>query len=135
MEYRDLPVPLTDAEILLKSDQLATKLTERNEMELERKGANKDMKEQIARVEENIDLLRREVKHRQEVRPVPCHEDMDHQRKMVALIRSDTGELVSTRAMTESERQVRLFEPTGKTVKDATGWIKEETIPPKRPSK
>lgn len=87
-ETRHLRCRLTDEEHREKGVALARALNERNELEARR--------------------LEYDVRDRSEERPVECEIVHNYEKSIVETVRTDTGEVVSTRPMLESERQRQL---------------------------
>ena len=104
-EFRSLPVPLTDDELKLRADQLATKVKDKAAIEIEKKCANDGFKTRLQDVEGDIQELSTTVKAKQEYRPVECSWVENLKGYTMELRRSDTGTVVDTRPMSHDERQ------------------------------
>jgi hypothetical protein len=109
MEYRTLPVSLTEEEIKQKGDVLATRIEERDAIELRRKAAADGFKEELKAISGDINSLARQVRTREEQRVVKCLWERDDSRMSMILVRQDTGEIFESRAMRDDERQTALF--------------------------
>jgi hypothetical protein len=109
MEYRTLPVSLTEEEIKQKGDVLATRIEERDDIEQRRKAAADGFKEELKAINGDINSLARQVRTREEQRIVKCLWERDDSRMSMILVRQDTGEIVESRAMHDDERQTALF--------------------------
>lgn len=81
---KELPVPLTDAELAALGQQLAAKKTEKDTVEAEKRAANSGFNEQLKKIAEASDKLAAAINRRCETRAVDCEERRD----------LDTGELV-----------------------------------------
>jgi hypothetical protein len=104
-EFRSLPVPLTDDELKLRADQLATRVKDKNAIEFEKKAANDGFKTRLQNVDGDLQELSTSVKTRQEHRPVECYWTENLKLYTMELLRSDTQQCVDTRPMTHAERQ------------------------------
>jgi hypothetical protein len=106
---RQLPVPLSEHEALRKAEELSAKLADRRDVDDEHKYRAAEYKQRAKVLDSEIALLGDEVRHRREFRLVECKEEPDHQASVMHMIRTDTGEVVSSRPMTAEERQVTMF--------------------------
>jgi hypothetical protein len=109
MNTQHLPVRLTTDELLLRSDELAKTIRERDEAERNMKAAQATAKRKIDTLELDIARLAEIVRDRQENRPVEVHEIKNWDRLTMDTIRLDTGEIVGSRSMSPSERNASLF--------------------------
>jgi hypothetical protein len=109
MDYRTLSVELGDEELKQKSDVLATRIEELDEVEQQRKSAMDGFKDHIKEIQGDISSLARQLRTRRENRVTPCMWERDDARMSMLLIRQDTGEIVETRPMRDDERQPSLF--------------------------
>ena len=151
MNTQSLPVRLTTDELLLRSDELAKTIRERDETERAMKSAQATAKRKIDSLELDITRLAEVVRDRQENRPVEVREIKNWDRLTMDTIRLDTGEVVGSRSMSRSERNASLFpepaprkadpEPEGEPAADpapeaaaATQEPAEETPAPEVPS-
>jgi len=109
MNTRHLPVKLSREEREVRSSQLVEAIADRNAKEFEAKaiadGFKADLKTLVARV----DVLHHVLKTNVEYREVEVYEVPRPAAGMVDIHRVDTGDLVDTREMTETERQVVMF--------------------------
>ena len=107
---RKLPVTLTRSEVLAHGETLARLEHTYEDQAQEAKDAAKAAKDALATLREKIlDLVDR-IERKQELRDVPCIEEPDVERQRVALVRTDTGEIVEIREMTISDRQLAMWE-------------------------
>jgi hypothetical protein len=112
---RYLPVVLDELEIRTKSKELASKNLEKNRADREFANIKKSMAESIKSLQEDIDRLSEIVDTGIEKREVECYERRVDQTLTIQIIRTDTFEVVTTRPMTDTERQLVMF-PTNRTV-------------------
>jgi hypothetical protein len=79
--------------------------------------AKKDHKAEVGVREEMRKTLLREIRTKQTTRPVECEiERVYAPAFVVRTVRTDTGELVHERRMTDDERQEKLYELRGRDV-------------------
>jgi len=106
-ETQALPVPLTEDEIRHRGQELARRIQSRAE-EAERQAEEKRrMRAQLEEMDAGIARLSEVVRTGVEHRSVEVVEQLVGTR--VERIRTDTGEILSTRAATDEERQIGLF--------------------------
>jgi hypothetical protein len=115
---RRLAVQLTKEERAVRAFDLAQTLHEVALDESLEKARAKYAKEQIAKKVDRVEFLRDVVRTNEEYRDVVCHEVPVPGRHMVDIVRTDTGKVVDTREMTETERQVVLFPPLAEVKSD-----------------
>ena len=108
MNTMNLPVRLTTDELLMRSDELAKKIRERDEAERAMKSAQATAKRKIDVLELEITRLAEVVRDRQEDRPVEVTEVKNWLRLTMDTVRIDTGELVGSRSMSAYERNEAL---------------------------
>lgn len=106
----ELPVPLTHIELLDRGEALALQEKLWREADNERKDVADAYKGKLTKIEGEQARLAAIVRDRQEPRPVVVKQHMDFAAGAVLAIRTDTGEVVRTRAMTDAERQMELAE-------------------------
>lgn len=107
---QSLRVQLTPEEVADRADRAAQKLNERDEKEADMKAATKHAKGVIEEIEAQMRQLSTEVRTRSTYRMVDCERVYDYGRGVVEERRLDTFEVLSSRAMTEAERQRELFQ-------------------------
>lgn len=119
IKTRSLPVPLTEDELRLKAQEMAT--AERLLGEAERKedaeaelwkGKKKALENETGDARARLSLIGRVVREKREFRDIEIVEEPNHATKTVDTVRTDTGEIIETRGMTESEMQRSLFKRT-----------------------
>lgn len=101
----DLPCRLTEAELIDRGQSLAATREQYRDVQQAAKDAAKEFRDRLATIEAELDRLAEIVRERHEPRPVRCELRPDYQRGVVDTVRLDTGEVASSRALTEAERQ------------------------------
>jgi len=116
-----LPVKLTEGELSLRSQEMATAESTLGDAELRldqfieaAKGTKKQIETEMADARMEVRRLARTVRERQEERSVPIMEEPDYDAGAVHTYRTDSNEIVATRGMTPEERQRSLFEQKAK---------------------
>lgn len=117
LETRNLYVPLTEDEVRLRSQEMATaerilaeaEADENNQAEAW-KARKKALETTTSDARAKLSIVGRIVREKRELRAVEIVEERNHTLKTVDTIRTDTGEIIETRGMTESEMQRSLFE-------------------------
>jgi hypothetical protein len=108
MNTQSLPVRLTTDELLMRSDELAKAVRERDDAERAMKSASATAKRKIDLLDLDITRLADVVRERQENRPVEVTEVKNWRRLTMDTVRIDTGELVGSRSMSAYERNEAL---------------------------
>lgn len=106
--HRALRCPLTDEEHRAKGQELARILVEQAQLKSEHKARVSEMKDEAAEVADRVHDCREDVRLQSEVRSVEVEYIADFGRGVVECFRCDTGALVSSRALTNEERQLVL---------------------------
>lgn len=105
---RSLPCVLTDEELLKKGGDLATAVQDIGTEENRQVDMKASMKAKLAEIEARRTQLAIAVSRKEEHRDVEVDIWHDYQRAVVQEIRRDTGEILGTRVMSDSERQQHL---------------------------
>lgn len=105
---RQLPCVMTAAEKALKANELVAVLGTISDLEEEKKAATASLTARIKEEKKKGGELAQEVRTGKEVRPIQCYERFRYEADMVELVRDDTAEVVSTRAMDPRDRQEKL---------------------------
>lgn len=100
-----LRTQLTATEVEEKRERIVELLSERAEVDQAKKEAAKDYREQLKILDKRIEALRAEAAEGYDLREVEVDEKVTG--KMVTIFRTDTGEAVSRRRMTASEKEAR----------------------------
>lgn len=100
---RELACTLDDDELKTRSQDLATAVDEKIQVELEKKEANEEWNGQVKDLNARIIDLALVVRTRTEIRPVECAKDVDLESKETTIVRRDTGEGIETRGATSKE--------------------------------
>jgi hypothetical protein len=102
---KSLACVLSRDEKAMKSELLVRCLEEKEGLEERKKSSAEDFKRLITAKDCDVRRLTHEISTGIEYRDVECHEVMSFGRNQVDLVRSDTGEIVSSRTMRQEERQ------------------------------
>ena len=105
---RSLPVSLTDDELLKRGAELAAAVQDIATEEGRQADIKASMKAKLAEIEARRTQLAIAVSRREEHRDVEVDIFHDYPRAVVQDIRRDTGEVLTTRVMSEHERQIGL---------------------------
>jgi hypothetical protein len=111
-ELRRLPVKVSQQEYIAKSAELGRKLTEKTNLEDDLASVSAAMKKKVKDIDKEIAELGSIVNTWIEHRDVECVEVRDEDRMVMHVIRLDTHEVVGTRVMNDSERQLVMFPTT-----------------------
>lgn len=111
-EERNLTVVLTAEEAAQRSYQMAHAIEEIDSIEYEAKLKATKAKNKIKDLRKDVVKLGRAVLTGTEPRMIECTWNRDEDRQVMELYRTDTGTMVDSRAMTEPERQRKLFPVT-----------------------
>lgn len=112
MNTRSLAVKLTDQEVQIRGQRLASLRAEIGEIEHKKKVVNQELKGEIESREKECASLVRQITSGQEYRGVIVKEVENWDAQTVNTIRVDTGGTVDIRAMTPKELQRPIpFEP------------------------
>lgn len=102
---------------------------ERDEVEARKKAATKRAAADIEAINERVAQVRRDLRNNGTWSDVDCEERSDFRTCTVEVVRCDTAEVLSSRAMTAEERQTLLFDevpsalPDGHPPADDPGWL------------
>ena len=105
---RDLPVTLTETEVLQKAKELAKFQQDKVSFEEQAKSASANYKDKIAGAQLNINILSREITNGYEQRMIDCYWESDYATRTKNLFRTDTGESVKTETISASEMQKEM---------------------------
>lgn len=105
---KHLPCGLTDAERLAKGIELARANEDIGNEESRQGDLKADMKARLTALEAEVGNLATIVRRNEEYRDVDVQEIFDYAKGNVCQVRTDTGEQIHRREMTESERQEML---------------------------
>ena len=104
---RSLMVSLTENEIRSCATELARVTASQAELEDEKKAVTSGFKNRIDRCVADCRALAQKVTTKRELRDIDCEWSPTDGGKMI-LTRTDTGEIIDTRKMTEEEHQQSL---------------------------
>ena len=91
------------------ASDLAQKINEKNELEQKKKEVAATIKAEIETAESQIAQLSTHYNQGYHHKNVKCRVDRNHETKTISYYRTDTGELVDSRRMTQDELQQGLF--------------------------
>ncbi len=115
-EYRTLSCPLNDEELKEKGATMAAKRALLNKTIDAKKSTASAYKSEIDGINADLDSLASAIREKQEMRSIECVWRRDDGRGLMTLLRTDTGTVLSTRAMTDLERQLELVKNDGDAV-------------------
>lgn len=107
--YLQLPVALTQKELVTAAQTLTDALSRLDEIEEERKECLAGYKSQMAELTATAADLRTKVATGRADATVECERTYDYARGVVTTRRLDTGERVAERAMSTDEKQPEFF--------------------------
>lgn len=118
-----LPCKLTEIEKVTRGRELASKMEEREQVQLQAEEAKSAFKTRTQGIDAQIDELKRIVLDGTEKREIECFYHKDFENNSVLTVRTDTGEEVDSRRMTPEERQEMLpmVNDVLKDIEDASG--------------
>lgn len=105
---RPLAVELTDEEKVKKGHKAGMLKKAIAKVRAEMKLATTDHKERLKEHQANLDGILDDLETGTEVRSVECFERQDFAKKKVEVVRTDTSEVVESRAMTAFELQTKM---------------------------
>jgi hypothetical protein len=99
---------LNEKERKAKAEELAATVEARQKHKLEAQNIASTARAKQKEFDATIATLTRDYREGSEARDVDCVEQTDSKRGVVHLMRTDTDEIVETRAMTAEERQGKI---------------------------
>jgi hypothetical protein len=105
----DLPVKLSEQELIIKGNELSVHIQELDVVELQKKSANSAFKDEIDKLTEQVSRLAKIVREKKEYREVEVTDRKNLERMTMDTIRLDTREVVSYRELKGHERNLGLF--------------------------
>jgi hypothetical protein len=105
---KQFTVDLTDAEVKEKGEAMAAIKRELNSVKAAKKEINADFKTKLDKLEADLTHLSGVIHAKKELRSIDCEWVRDDGRKRMVLVRTDNGQTVDERAMTDKELQVEL---------------------------
>ena len=109
MEQHDLPCKLTKLELESASKDLVEEIHNRDVVEEERKVTATEFKDKLKAHDLEVSRLAKLIRAEEEVRPVDVDVRRNNEKGIMEFIRTDTGEVVDTREMTDEEQNTDLF--------------------------
>jgi len=123
---KSLPVPLTQEEVSDRADRASHILADRDQKEDEAKAAAKHYKSVVAELDTRLRLLSNEVRTRRTYNDVECERRYEYTAGRLVEVRTDTGEEIFERPLTEAEKQQDLpFDDSEPSVDDEFGEAAE----------
>jgi hypothetical protein len=107
--YRDLRCELSDDEVAERADLLAQFEAEREKTERDKGTASATFRAELKRLAEEITVRAGQVRDHAEQRSVLCIEKIDRPSNLAELVRTDTGEVIRRRSLSETETQGELL--------------------------
>lgn len=114
---KELPVKLSEPEIAKRAKLMARTALEAAKQEVEIESAKEAAKARLNAMKEDLLQLRgdlrdlaREVRNGESIQPVEVEARIAPDNSRVEVIRLDTGEVVSERALTDQDRQMEIDE-------------------------
>lgn len=105
-----LPCSLTDEEVLKFAGELANANREVDNAIDEKKALTQQATAKVKKAEAHRDNITGIVASRTEWREVSVHRVFDYEKSIVTETRTDTGEVIASRAMSDKEKQSTLLE-------------------------
>jgi len=109
VETRTLSVQLTKQEIIERSTQQAELVKKLEDKEAEKSEATTRLTSSIKELKRELQLVAQEVRAGQRWAEVEVARQKDIKRGVEETIRTDTGEIIETRALTPAEMQLDLI--------------------------
>ena len=109
METRTLSVQLTKQEIIERSTQQAELVKKLEDKETEKSEVTTRLTSSIKELKRELQLVAQEVRAGQRWAEVEVARQKDIKRGVEETIRTDTGEIIETRALTPAEMQLDLI--------------------------
>lgn len=110
---REFKFKLSNDEKVDKAERLSRAMQKQEAAKKHLAETTKDIKNEIARLEGEVDELAEVLRSGGEYREVECRRERDDQRGEMVLKRLDNGEIVESTPMTADERQQSLPLPSG----------------------
>ena len=106
--FKNLPCDLTREEVAVYSEELAKITSMQAEIEEEKKEVLSDFTAKLNKCIADGRVLARKITTRKEDRHIECDLDFDYTKGLVYTVRTDTGQTIDQRKLTDDERQERL---------------------------
>ena len=104
-----LPCALTESELRARGEEIAKLIGDQEVEELEKKDSADTHNAEIKKLQTKQAQLAQELRERREYRWIPVKKVRVENTHLIQWIRTDTGEIVRERPMTEDERQLEIF--------------------------
>jgi hypothetical protein len=126
---KQLACRLTPEELQAYGEQLANTIDEMSNEEARQEGFKKEMKSTLANLQATMTILSSKIRQREERRDVQVQPEMNFKKGVYREIRTDTGDLINERPLSEEERQEALPFEKEPTDKAETATEKKESKP------
>ena len=104
----ELPCKLTEAEKVLRGDQLVQKLAERDKVHADAKADAAAYRKDLEEIDATVSSIAKAIRDGSELREVDVIERPNYTIDQVELVRLDTSEVYETRAFEHDERQLGM---------------------------
>lgn len=98
----------TQEELHEKVEELAKKIDEKESIEDHKKEIVAQLNADIKAIDNRVKVLGTHLRNKYEFRMIKCEVFRDYERNKVVYTRTDTGEIVRTKNMTQADRQTAL---------------------------
>lgn len=109
-EVRQLRCPLTGAEIAQRAERVAELLADEDQIDADLAASKARFKAKAEECQRERRALLGEFRMRSALRNVDCELQLDLEAKRAQWVRTDTGEVLLERALSDEERQGHLFD-------------------------
>lgn len=125
----------SESELNEKRDEISNVIIGAHEVETRKAETNKIFKEQLEALYSRRDVLAHQIKDRGESREVECAVELNKPVEGTKrIVRLDTGEFLRDEAMTDDERQMRIFDEIDSLEKSFSAPDERDAIaPPDKP--
>lgn len=107
--YRDLRCELSHDEVAERADLLAELQGEREKTERDKSASSAAFNAELKRLAGEITTRAQQVRDHAEQRSILCIEKVDRANHSAELVRTDTGEVIRRRSLSENELQGELL--------------------------
>lgn len=121
MIHRELPVDLSEEELLKLSKELANRQIAHMDIEAQAKAATTEWRDKVKHSKLGLEEVANAIKDKRRFVMIECVEEYDHARQMIIVTRQDTGESIEFRAATEDEITEHEARLQGDLYDEATG--------------
>jgi len=130
VETRRLLCTLAPEELQRAGARLAEVCEDISNEETSQKKVKSQLKAKLEGLKEKREDLATTVRRRADYKDVPVEVWFDYRTATVEEVRTDTGEVLATRAMSDGERQTKLFDDDGDGEPGESGQAEPNEPPP-----